>query len=266
MNPESPRYFMDDPREAGRLSRKVDPQAWVSKFLQPLLPASGRVLDVGCGPGVIAKAVAETNPSIHICGYDGSADRINQARDNCSHLPNADFARGDAHSLPFDGESFDFTYCRFLVEYLADKQQAVSEMVRVLKPGGLLLLQDLDGQLVWHYPEDESLQRRVARTLEILAKSGFDPFVGRKLFSLMRAARLSDLDMQVECYHLYAGPINDSALDLWDLKLDIALPAAAEALGSHDEAIEFKRDYLAYLKDPDTITYSVLFTVVGRKV
>ena len=68
------------------------------------------------------------------------------------------------------------------MEYLPDKQAAVREMARVCSPGGKLLLQDLDGQLVWHYPEDAELQRTTENILSHLAGTGFDPFVGRKAF------------------------------------------------------------------------------------
>src|SRR5256885_13262071 len=60
--------------------------------------------------------------------------------------------------MEFESNSFDLVYCRMLLQYLREKEQAVAEMTRVCKPGGTVLLQDLDGQLLWHYPEDPGVQ------------------------------------------------------------------------------------------------------------
>src|SRR5206468_5342108 len=68
-----------------------------------------------------------------------------------------------------------------------------------------VLLQDLDGQLLWHYPEDAVVQSTAERVVNALEATGFDPFVGRKLFWLARTAGLQNVEVQVECYHLIAG-------------------------------------------------------------
>ena len=57
-----PAYFMEDPREAQRLADKVEPDVWVSRFVLPYLTPTSHVLDVGCGPGVLATAIARHCP------------------------------------------------------------------------------------------------------------------------------------------------------------------------------------------------------------
>jgi hypothetical protein len=138
-------------------------------------------------------------------------------------------------------------------------------MVRVCKPGGTVLLQDLDGQLVWHYPEDALMRQTVIRVLASLEQSGFDPFVGRKLFWLARNSGLDNVRVQVECYHLIAGEIDSELFKQWELKLEIAKTRMQEALGSAYEADEEIRRFLGYLRRPDTLTYSNVFTVAGDK-
>jgi hypothetical protein len=76
---------------------------------------------------------------------------------------------------------------------------------------------------------------------------------------------LRKLDVAIEPYHVVAGAIEDSVRALWELKLDIAIPAAAKALGSKEAAENLARRFLSYLDREDTLTYSVVFTVVGTK-
>jgi hypothetical protein len=71
--------------------------------------------------------------------------------------------------------------------------------------------------------------------------------------------------VRAESYHLIAGRIDEPNYNLWQLKLDIALPAMAKALNSRAEAEALRKAFLAYLRREDTLTYSVMFTVVGAK-
>jgi ubiquinone/menaquinone biosynthesis C-methylase UbiE len=256
-------YFMDDVREAKRLANKVDAEAWATRYVSPHLNGGRSVLDIACGPGVLAGAVAKAHPGAVVTGIDICPERF--CGQDIASSPNLNLRSGDARSLPFADNTFDFVYCRFLLQYLADRDKAVSEMIRVCKPGGRILLQDLDGQLVWHYPEDRPLQEQINQVLSGLAKTGFDPHVGRKLYSIANAAGMADIEVAAESYHLYAGRIDDRNLELWETKLDIAMPSAARVLGGEDAANSLKARFIDYLKRDDTLTYSVVFTVVGTK-
>lgn len=259
-------YIMEDPREAMRLELKVDPYAWVQKYLAHLIRGRAEVLSVGCGPGVILRQVCALNDSVRATGLDISAERVQEAKERNRENAQADFVQGDAQRMDFASNSFDLVYSRMLMEYLKDKEGALKEMVRVCKPGGTVLLQDLDGQLLWHYPEDAVVQGTVEKVVRALSSTGFDPFVGRKLFSFAHGAGLKNIDVQVECYHLIAGQIEPAIREQWELKLEIAAPQLARLLGSEREAREQSRRFLEYLCRPDTLTYSTVFTVSGEKV
>jgi ubiquinone/menaquinone biosynthesis C-methylase UbiE len=258
-------YIMDDPREAARLEAKVDPEAWVRKYMAQHIGPDMEVLSVGCGPGVILGAICALHPSVRGTGIDISPDRVADAIRKNRDNPRARFVSGDAHAMQFPEESFDVVYCRMLLQYLQKKERAVSELVRVCRPGGKVLLQDLDGQLLWHYPEDPALQSALERAVAALGETGFDPFVGRKLFWLARKAGLENLKVQIECYHLLAGEVAPDVLRQWELKLEIARPQTARIFGSEAQAKEHSRKFLEYLSRPDTLTYSTVFTVTGEK-
>jgi ubiquinone/menaquinone biosynthesis C-methylase UbiE len=156
-------------------------------------------------------------------------------------------------------------YCRLLLEYLPDKPGAVAELVRVCRPGGQVLLFDLDGQLVWHHPPDPELEIGIQKVLGALQKTGFDPFVGRKLYALAHAAGLQHIEVRIDPYHLYAGRIDEESHRLWALKLDIVKPIAAQVLGGDEAAEWLARRFLEYLQQEDTLTYSVSVTVIGTR-
>jgi ubiquinone/menaquinone biosynthesis C-methylase UbiE len=259
-------YIMEDPREAMRLELKVDPCAWVQKYVAGRIPANAQVLSVGCGPGVILREVCALDRSIRATGVDISDERVQEAKRKNRENAQANFVRGDAQAMGFASDSFDFVYSRMLMEYLKDKEGAVREMARVCKRGGTVLLQDLDGQLLWHYPEDPVVQATVEKVVRALGTTGFDPFVGRKLFSLAYKASLKNINVQAESYHLIAGEVEPAILEQWRLKLDIAGPQLAQLLGSETEAREQSRRFLDYLRRPDTLTYSTVFTVTGEKL
>lgn len=258
-------YIMEHPREAQRLLDKVDAPAWIERYIEPYLPETGSFLSVGCGPAVFLREMAENRPELEVVGVDVSSARIRDAEQRLRGVSNARACQGNAMSLPFETNAFDVVFCRFLIEYLPDKLLAVREMARVCKPGGTILLQDLDGQLVWHFPEDPDLQPATEKIVSSLAKTGFDPFVGRKLFSLCLQAGLSDARVQVEPYHMYAGTIDEKEFSNWQAKLEIALPQIKAALGSEELARTYSDRFLEYLRDPETLSYSCLFTVSATK-
>jgi SAM-dependent methyltransferase len=256
---------MDDPREGQRLLDKVNAASWISKYLEQHLNGARTILSVGCGPGVFLREMAELHPNAEFVGVDLSSERVHDAESRLRGVPNARAQIGDVQALPFESDSFDFIFCRFLMEYLPDKRQALKEMVRICRGGGKILLQDLDGQLLWHSPEDPELQQTIEQVVSRLASTGFDPLVGRKLFNLCFEAGLAEIKVQIDPYHLYAGSIDEEQLHLWQTKLEIAIPQLKKALGSDEAVVKYSEQFLGYLRRPDTLTYSCLFTVLGTK-
>jgi hypothetical protein len=72
---------------------------------------------------------------------------------------------------------------------------------------------------LWHYPTDPDLQGPLERILGALDATGFDPFVGRKLYHFAHSAGLTDLHVAVDPYHLIAGTVDAATLRQWYLNL-----------------------------------------------
>jgi ubiquinone/menaquinone biosynthesis C-methylase UbiE len=96
------------------------------------------VLDVGCGTGRLAIEVATmVGPSGFVTGIDPSPHRVKIAREKLSHHSNIEFKVGKGEDLgAFSGDAFDNLYYSSVFHWIADKENALAEAYRVLKPGG----------------------------------------------------------------------------------------------------------------------------------
>ena len=111
--------------------------------IAPYLPAGARVLEIAPGPGYLAIALAKLT-GCRMQGLDISRSFVRIATDNARKADvDADFQHGDAADLPFPAEQFDFIVCRAAFKNFARPLQALDEMHRVLKPGGIALVIDL---------------------------------------------------------------------------------------------------------------------------
>jgi len=112
-------------------------QEWATRITVAAEIASGhRVLDVGCGTGVVARECARiVGGTGRVTGLDISADMLSVAR---RISPDIDWEQGEAGSLPFAESSFDRVLSQFALMFFPDRSMAVTEMWRVLKPGGRL--------------------------------------------------------------------------------------------------------------------------------
>jgi SAM-dependent methyltransferase len=106
-----------------------------------------RVADFGCGPGVMTRMLAsEVGPWGSVTGIDLHEAQLEQARQLCAveGLNNTTFVAADACLTGLPPNRFDLVYCRFLLLHLVDPAACLQEMLRVLKPGGILVVEDGD--------------------------------------------------------------------------------------------------------------------------
>jgi ubiquinone/menaquinone biosynthesis C-methylase UbiE len=108
------------------------------KVLDLFDKAGGTVLDVGCGPGVMVAELVERGCTFR--GVDPSADMISIARERFPENDRVSFITGDAARLEFPDNSFDAVLCMGVMDFVPNGQQAIGEMIRVLKPGGTLII------------------------------------------------------------------------------------------------------------------------------
>jgi SAM-dependent methyltransferase len=227
--------------------------------------AGMQILDAGCGSGSMAREIAKAFPKAIVAGIDLRDEYIDYARRRAAeaHLQNLSFKTGDVRELPFPNDSFDIIWTKYLLQWVAEPMQAMRELVRVLKPGGLLVSANFDGFAVTHEPPDLAIQPMI----EFIFGNLVDSFIGRKMAGMCRNCGLVDIDvkMEVDRVHTVIGKIDPERRRNWEVQWSGARKPTAALLGSEALADAFIEKFMAYEDRPDTATYCTLYIVSARK-
>jgi len=195
---------------------------------EALAPEAGdEVLDVGCGPGFYVIDILDiVGANGSVTGVDGSAAMLAIARRKAGDRPNVHLLEGEATRLPVGDASVDRAISVQVFEYLSDVDAALAELMRVVRPGGRVVIWDIDwSTLSWHSSDAERMARMVAAWDRHLA----DPVLPRTLLASLHRAGFTDACRQG---HVFAAESMDS-----------------EAFGGYMPALI--RQYLGTLDDLD---------------
>jgi ubiquinone/menaquinone biosynthesis C-methylase UbiE len=162
--------------------RDNDPtfSAWINAYLAKLpLDRAERVLDVGCGTGVVARRIAMWEEfSGEVIGLDHGTSLIETAKEIAKRkapgVNNLSFEFGDCHDLPYNDSTFNIVVAHTLVSHVRDVERTVQEIVRVAKPCGVIAIFDGDyASWTFAYPEP-SLARKMEQALLTATFTNFD--------------------------------------------------------------------------------------------
>lgn len=112
-----------------------------------------KILDVGCGPGSITVDLAKHVHRGHVTGLEYMPEPLEQARSIAAsqEVSNVDFMVGDVHALPFEDGTFDVVHAHQVLQHVRDPVQALREMKRVARDGGLVAVRE-SASMSW-YPQ-----------------------------------------------------------------------------------------------------------------
>lgn len=151
-----------------------------------------RILDLGCGTGQLTRRMAvAAGSSGHVVGIDRSPEQLDQARRLSIDAEHIEYRVGDVTALELaEGEwgSFDLAHTRFLLEHLPDPLSVVRTMVRAVKPGGRIVIEDEDHAILRLSPTPVGFTRVWETYIESYRRAGNDPQIGLRLIELLRQA------------------------------------------------------------------------------
>ena len=157
--------------------------AYLSSYFVP----GASVLDVGCGPGTISADIASMGATV--IAVDAAPDVIEKAKEL-----GVDARVGDAYALDFADDSFDVVHSHQTLQHLARPVEALREMRRVVTPGGVVGVRDVDYAGTIIYPETPGLTLWASLYQKVHRSNGGEPDAGRRLKSWARAAGFTSVE------------------------------------------------------------------------
>jgi len=160
-------------------------------YLLPHLRPGLSLLDVGCGPGTITVDLAALVAPGRVVAVDYAEGVLGQARSAAAEAGLTDrieFATGDVHALEFPDDTFDVVHAHQVLQHVGDPIQALREMRRVCKPGGIVAARDSDYAGFLWYPAVPALDAWLELYEQVARGNGGEPRAGRVLRSWALAA------------------------------------------------------------------------------
>jgi SAM-dependent methyltransferase len=130
-----------DPANRRTYSDREADASWREAVVRLVDPAGAQVVDIGCGGGTYLRAWHDLGAA-SVTGVDSSSPILEAARESHGHLTGVSFRLGDAADTGLDAAGADVVFERALIHHVPDLGAVAVEAARILRPGGILLIQD----------------------------------------------------------------------------------------------------------------------------
>lgn len=223
-----------------------------------------RCLDVGCGIGEVtlsmARAVAPSGMAVGV-DLDDRYLALARAKAKRRGLP-AEFRHRSAHSLEDDG-TYDLVYARCLLSHVPNPAEVVARMVRAVRPGGTVAVEDIDFRGVFCHPSSAACDEYVSLYTEVVRRNGGDAARGADLFRLLSDAGVEHASLEVALPAFVDGEAKSMAAITMQ---HIRGPVREAGLASDDEMDRLVEELSAIAADSRTIlSMPRVFQAWGRR-
>lgn len=184
-----------DPYIHGHHESVVRSHAWrtvenSAAYVLPYLTAGLQVLDVGSGPGTITVDLAQRVFPGAVHGIDVEAAMAGRARSyaQSANVENVEFSTGSGYDIDAPDESYDLVHAHQVLQHVAEPVRVMREMMRVVKPGGVIAVRDAIYSGATWFPDSDGLDSWREVYLASAGYAGGDPDIGRRLRAIAMSA------------------------------------------------------------------------------
>lgn len=165
------------------------------------------IVEFGCATGAQTLRLRSWLTDQRLVALDRSAVMLAEARrqlDAAGH-PDVMLIRADARDAPFPDASVDHVVVRFLLEHVTDPVTVLRSALRIVKPGGRVMVIEGDHGPTSFHPDDSAAHDAIACQVELQRRLGGDPMIGRRLRPLLEAAGFTDVVVSPRLVHADAA-------------------------------------------------------------
>ena len=217
------------------------------------------LLDVGCGIGDDVRALAQiVGPQGRVVGIDKSQTLLDIARKGSERLDlPGEFVLGDVSSLDMADSTFDGCRAERVLQHCDNPEQVLSEMVRVVRSGGCIVVVDVDYDAMITSLTNHALARKLTQAKCDAFRNGW---IGRQLPGLFRRCELTDIRVFPTVLYFTDFDPEDS---YWEFVFTMGQQLN---ILSADDIAEIKNDMQLLSEHGEYFDFGVFFSVVGRKL
>jgi SAM-dependent methyltransferase len=226
-----------------------------------------RVLDLGCGPGYVSLDLAR------LVGAEGSVVALDESPRWIEHIEgeiarrrieNVRPVRARIQDLDLADGTFDVVFARWVFSFLSDPDAVAVRLARLLKPGGVLAIEDYNHEGISIFPESQGFRAVIRATRETYARSGGNAFVSGGMARIFSKAGLELVDLKSNT--MCGGP--DSPAFRWADRFFPHFSGVMEQSGvlAPAERAQFLREWEERKREPNALFFSpMIVDAAGRK-
>jgi ubiquinone/menaquinone biosynthesis C-methylase UbiE len=207
-------------------------------YLLPQLRPGMSLLDIGAGPGTITADLAALVQPGRTTALEANEAALDITRATFAKLEvEVDFVVGDVHRLEMPDDSYDVVHAHQVLQHVGDPVQALKEMRRVCKPGGIVAARDSDYRAFTWFPEFPELDEWMDLYQRMARANGGEPDAGRRLLSWALAAGFEKVEATASNWTFANQPDRDWWGGMWAdrvLQSDLARQARVAGVPKED--------------------------------